>query len=109
GVRIFCISAFSDHPEEAADFLKFLTSQEMAMERFERTGQIPARKDITIDDELTAGVMAQAAYAFPMPAINEMGQYWATMGAVYANVWDGADAATELEAAAAVMEAAFGN
>ncbi|MCL1964715.1 MAG: maltose ABC transporter substrate-binding protein [Firmicutes bacterium] len=107
GVRIFCISAFSEHPEEAADFLKFVTSPEMIMKRFDMTGQLPARNDVVVDDELSAGVLAQAAYAFPMPAINEMGQYWQTMGAAYGNIWDGADVVTELNAAAAAMEASF--
>ncbi|MCL2084318.1 MAG: maltose ABC transporter substrate-binding protein [Oscillospiraceae bacterium] len=105
GVRLMCISAFSNHPAEAAAFLEFCTSNEMALKRFEMISQIPARSDVTVDDEYSAGILAQAAYAFPMPAIPEMGQYWQAMGAAYSNIWDGADVVGELNAATEVMEA----
>ncbi|MCL2080625.1 MAG: maltose ABC transporter substrate-binding protein [Oscillospiraceae bacterium] len=105
GVRLMVISAYSKYPEETALFAEFVTSNEMALKRFEMLDQIPARNDVTIDDEYSAGILAQAEYAFPMPSIDEMGQYWQTMGAAYANVWDGSDPKTELDAAAAVMEA----
>lgn len=107
GVRLMCISAYSEHPAEAAAFAEFLTSKDVILKRFEYTGQIPARNDVTVSDEYSAGVMAQAAYAFPMPSIPEMGQYWQTMGAAYANIWNGSDPKTELDAAAAVVEASF--
>ncbi|MCL2719269.1 MAG: maltose ABC transporter substrate-binding protein [Lachnospiraceae bacterium] len=108
GVRIFCISAYSEHPVEAAMFLEYLTSREVQLRRFEANGQIPARKDAQVDDELSAGILAQSAFAFPMPSINEMGQYWQSMGAAYGNIWDGADVVSELNAAAEVMEANIG-
>lgn len=108
GVRIFCISAYTDHPTEAAMFLEYLTSADVQLRRFEANGQIPARKDVTVSDEFSAGILSQAAYAFPMPSINEMGQYWQTMGAAYGDIWDGADVVSTLNAAAEVMEANIG-
>lgn len=105
GVRLGFVSAYSDYPEEAAAFAKFLTSKVALEKRYELTEQIPPRKDITISDPLSAGILAQANYATPMPTIPEMGTYWSAMGAAFASIWDGADVQKELNAAAAAMEA----
>lgn len=106
GIRMMVVSEFTEHPAEAEAFLEFLTSKEMLLKRFEMTSQIPPRNDITVSDEYVNGIIAQAAYAFAMPKIPAMGEYWSTMGNVYTAVWNGGDAKTELDAAAVVMEAA---
>jgi len=106
-IRLLCISAYSKHPDEAAAFADFVTSKEMALKRFQMLSQLPVRNDVTIDNEYFAGVMEQADYAFPMSSINEMGQYWSSMGTAYSNIWNGADVKTELDTAAATMEASF--
>lgn len=105
GVRAMFVSAFSEHPVEAQDFANFLISKEMLELRHELTGTIPPRNDITVSNEQIAGVMAQAAYAKPMPSIPAMDGYWQTMGAAFRNVWNGQDIKTELDAAAAFIEA----
>lgn len=105
GVRLAFVSAYSEHPEAAHDFAKFLTSKEMLSKRYEMTKQVPPRADISIDDPLSKGILEQAKYAFPMPTIPEMGTYWSAMGAAFANIWDGGDVAEKLNAAATAMEA----
>jgi arabinogalactan oligomer/maltooligosaccharide transport system substrate-binding protein len=105
GVRAMFVSAFSEYPEEAQAFARFLTSKEMLELRYEITGNIPPRKDIVIDNEYSAGILAQAAYAKPMPSIPAMDGYWTTMGSAFRNIWNGADIASELNAAAEYIEA----
>lgn len=106
GIRGLYVSAFSEHPEEAQRFAEFCITKSMLEQRYEITSQIPPRNDITITDEHNAGILAQAAFAKPMPSIPAMGQYWPAMGSAYANIWNGADVKTELDAAAAAIEAA---
>ncbi len=106
GVRIAFVSAYTDHPKEAQEFAKFLMSKECLSKRFDITSQIPPRKDIQITDPLSNGILEQAAYAFPMPTIPQMGTYWSAMGSAYGGIWDGDDVKQDLDAAAAAMEAA---
>ena len=104
GLRLAFVSAYTDHPAEAQDFAKFLTSKAMLEKRYEMTKQIPPRSDITISDPLRQGILAQAQYATPMPTIPEMGKYWSAMGAAFANIWDGGNVTDKLNAVAQAME-----
>jgi len=106
GVRLAFVSAYTDHETEARAFVDFITSKAGLEKRFEMTGQIPPRKDITVSDPYSAGILAQAKYAFPMPSIPQMGTYWSAMGAAFAAVWDGQPVTEQLNAAAAAMESA---
>lgn len=106
GIRQAYVSAYTAYPEEAAAFAKFMYSKEALEKRLAITKQIPPRKDITINDPLSNGVLQQAKYATPMPTIPQMNTYWSAMGAAFANIWDGGDVKTQLDAAAAAMESA---
>lgn len=106
GVRLAFVSAYTEHQAEAEAFARFICSREALVKRYELTKQIPPRKDITINDPLNNGILAQAKFATPMPTIAQMGTYWSAMGAAFASIWDGADVQKELGAAAAAMEAA---
>jgi arabinogalactan oligomer/maltooligosaccharide transport system substrate-binding protein len=106
GVRLAFVSAYTEHPEEAEAFARFLMSKQALSKRFEITNQIPPRSDIEISDPLSKGVLAQAAYAVPMPTISQMGTYWSAMASAYSGIWDGDDVVRDLDAAAAAMEAA---
>ncbi len=105
GVRGLFVSAFSEKQEAAHDFANFLLTKEMQELRYEMTNTIPARKDIEIADEIYAGILAQAAYAKPMPSLPQMDAYWTSMNAAYRNIWNGADIQTELDTAAQSVEA----
>ena len=106
GVRLAFVSSYSEFPDEAKAFAKFMTSKEMLERRFELTDQIPPRKDIETDNEYSNGVKAQLEYATPMPTIPQLGTYWNSMGSAYSGIWDGDNVKTDLDAAAAAMEAA---
>ena len=106
GLRLAFVSAYTNHPEQAQDFAKFLVSKPMLEKRFEMTKQIPPRSDITISDEHSQGILAQAQYATPMPTIPEMGAYWSAMNTAFANIWDGGEVQTKLAAVAEAIETA---
>ncbi len=106
GVRLAFVSAYSDYPEEAKEFAEFITSKSGLEKRFKVTQQIPPRTDITIDDPLSNGILAQCKHAVPMPTIPQMGTYWSAMGSAFAGIWDGDNVKTALDAAAAAMESA---
>ena len=106
GVRLAFVSAYSDFPEEAAEFARFLTDKANLEKRFQITKQIPPRKDITINVPLSNGILEQTRYAVPMPTIPQMNTYWSAMGSAYAGIWDGDDVTADLNAAAQAMESA---
>lgn len=106
GVRLAFVSSYSENPEQAKAFAKFITSKEMLEKRYEMTDQIPPRKDINATGELSKGIKAQLAYASPMPTIPQLGTYWSSMNSAYSGIWDGDDVKKDLNAAAAAMEAA---
>ncbi|MFA6938208.1 MAG: maltose ABC transporter substrate-binding protein [Treponema sp.] len=97
GTRAMFVSAYSDHPDEAADFAKFLLTPEMQQLRFTITGALPAI-NTTVDSPYMAGFMKQLDYAFSMPSIPQMGAFWEAMNNASKNIWDGADVKTELDA-----------
>ena len=106
GVRLAFVSSYTEYPDEAKAFAKFITSKEMLEKRFAITDQIPPRKDIDTNKELSNGIKAQLVYAKPMPTIPQLGAYWSAMVSAYSGIWDGDDVKTDLDSAASAMEAA---
>lgn len=106
GTRAMFVSAYSKHPEEAADFAKFLLTEEMQRLRFELTGGALPSIDVEVDSPYAEGFLTQLEYAFPMPSIPAMGGFWDSMNAASANIWDGADIQAELNAVDAAIKAA---
>lgn len=97
GTRCMFVSAYSDHPDEAAQFAAFLTTDEMQKLRFEITGALPS-VEVEVESPYVGGILQQLDYAFPMPSIPEMGAYWEAMNNASANIWNGADVQAELDA-----------
>jgi len=97
GTRTMFVSAYSNHPEEAAMFAEFLMSPEMQKLRFDITEALPAT-DIEVDSPYVRAFTKQLDYAFPMPSIPEMSNFWNAMNSASANIWDGADVQSELDA-----------
>lgn len=95
--RTMCVSAYSDHPNEAAAFGSFMMSDEMQHLRFELTGALPSTS-IVVDADYVAGFSKQLEYAFPTPAITKMDYFWDPMNAASQNIWDGADVKKEMDA-----------
>ena len=106
GIRAMYVSAFTEHPEEAQKFANYLVTKEALAKRYEITKQIPPRTDISISDEAHTGILAQFEYSKPMPSIPAMNTYWPSVASAYANIWNGSDIKTELDLAAAAIEAA---
>ena len=105
GIRLAFVSSYSQYPEEAMEFVKFLTSKEMLQQRLEITDQIPPRNDVLITDPYSKGIQEQLKYAKPMPTINQISGYWTSMGAVFSEVWDGEDVKKTLAPAIRNIEA----
>ncbi len=85
GVKGWYVSAYSKHPAWATDLLKFFTSKESLLLRFQETGEIPPRKDlledpVIKDDPVVSGFAKQASNGIPMPNVPEMGQVWEPIG-----------------------------
>lgn len=97
GTRAMFVSAYTDHPEESALFSEFLMSEEMQKLRFDLTGSLPSI-NVEVESPYIAGFLEQLDYAFPMPSIPQMNAFWDAMKAASANIWDGADVQTELDA-----------
>jgi len=97
GTRGIFVSAYSEHPEEAAKFAEFLISPEMQQQRYDITGALPSIP-LEVESEAAKGFIAQLEYAFPMPSVPQMGAFWESGNAAYANIWDGTDVETELKA-----------
>lgn len=97
GTRTMFVSSYSKHPDEAADFAEFLMSDDMQRLRYELTEAIPA-VELNIDDDHMRGFMEQLEYSYAMPSIPTMGKFWDAMNSASANIWDGADVKTELDA-----------
>lgn len=102
GTRAMFVSAYSDHPTEAAKFAEFLLTPEMQQLRFTITGALPSI-NTKVDSPYMAGFLAQLDYAFPMPSIPQMGAYWEAMNNASKNIWDGADVKKELDACDAAI------
>ncbi|MDR3106850.1 MAG: maltose ABC transporter substrate-binding protein [Bifidobacteriaceae bacterium] len=98
GTRGMFVSAYSEHPDAAADFAAFLTSADMQKLRYDITGALPV-VEIAVDSAAAEGLIEQLNYAFPMPSIPQMGAFWDAMNSASANIWNGADIQAELDAA----------
>ena len=72
-----------------------LISPEMQQLRFKLTGAMPSI-NTNVNSQYIAGFLKQLEYAFPMPSVPEMGQYWTVMNSVSARIWDGASVEQEL-------------
>ncbi|MDD2647503.1 MAG: maltose ABC transporter substrate-binding protein [Eubacteriales bacterium] len=104
GVRLMLVSAFSKHPAEAKAFAEFLMTPEIQKLRSDMTSTISPCTSVTSDNEYFNGIMAQAAFAKPMPSIPAMDGYWTAMTAAFKQIWDGAPIVEQLNAAAQVIE-----
>jgi arabinogalactan oligomer/maltooligosaccharide transport system substrate-binding protein len=85
GVKGWYVSAYSKNPTWATDLMKFFTSKESLLLRFQETGEIPPRKDlledpVIKDDPVVNGFAQQASRGTPMPNVPEMGQVWEPIG-----------------------------
>lgn len=94
GVRLLGVSTYSKYPKAAQLFADFVASEEMLLERFKMTGQIPPMKALLnapeiANNEEVKPFLDQAQYAVPMPAIPETRYFWEPIASALAETWDG--------------------
>ncbi len=82
GVKGYNVSQFSPNQEWAAKLVEFITSEESAKTRFEKTAEIPPvvslmEDPIIADNEAAKAVAVQSERGVPMPNIPEMAEVWA--------------------------------
>ena len=105
GVRLAFVSSYTEYPEEAMEFAKFLTSKKMLEVRFAITDQIPPRNDITITDPIISCISEQLKYSKPMPTISQLGTYWQVMGPAISGIWEGDNVSKTMDIVAKQMDA----
>ncbi|SLM90897.1 Maltose/maltodextrin ABC transporter, substrate binding periplasmic protein MalE [Brachybacterium nesterenkovii] len=100
GIRTMFVSAYSEHPNEAAAFAEFLTTPEIQQLRVDITGMMgSSSSELTYSDDSATGFASQMEHTFAMPKIARMAKVWDALNAASANIWNGADVAAELTAA----------
>ncbi|MCT8137878.1 extracellular solute-binding protein [Anaerobacillus sp. CMMVII] len=99
GVKGWFVSEYSENKYWATDLALFITNATNGEHYFNVAGEIPARTDVTIDDELRNGILAQAEFAEPMPNVPEMSQVWEPMADALNFISNGDDVAEVLEEA----------
>ncbi|MED1862881.1 extracellular solute-binding protein [Fictibacillus nanhaiensis] len=82
GVKGYNVSQFSPNQEWAAKLVEFITNEESAKTRFEKTAEIPPvvslmEDPIIADNEAAKAVAVQSERGVPMPNIPEMAEVWA--------------------------------
>lgn len=93
-VKSLFVNAYSKYPKAATLLAQFATSDEMLLERYEMTGQLPPVKTLmeneTIKaDEMNAAFLEQAQYSISMPNIPAMQHVWASMEVAFTALWNG--------------------
>jgi arabinogalactan oligomer/maltooligosaccharide transport system substrate-binding protein len=81
GVLGYYVTNYSEHKQEAANFIKWLTDVEMAKRRLEKAHQIVPHKEILAssmlaEKDMLSSVMIQAERGVAMPNISEMEIVW---------------------------------
>jgi arabinogalactan oligomer/maltooligosaccharide transport system substrate-binding protein len=99
GVKGWFVSEYSENKYWATDLALFITNSTNGEHYFNVAGEIPARTDIKIDDELRNGILAQAEFAEPMPNVPEMSQVWDPMADALEFIAKGDDVSEVLEEA----------
>ncbi len=84
GVKGWHVSAYSENKEWATKLVEWVTNEENAKIRYEKTKEIPPVKSliedpVIADNEGAAAVAVQSQRGVPMPNIPEMGQVWEPM------------------------------
>ena len=91
------VNNYSSYKGYANDFAHFL-AYERADRLYDQTGKVSVCKSVIEGDENWERIMAQYDGSVEIPKIIEMSNYWILMEIAFANIWNGADIETEIEA-----------
>ncbi|MFD6210671.1 extracellular solute-binding protein [Peribacillus sp. NPDC060253] len=78
------VTAFTKHPYWSTKLVEYMTNDDHAMQRYEKTGEIPPNKSIKHnaafnENENAQALSIQLQYAEPVPNIPEMNKVWGPM------------------------------
>lgn len=90
------INPYSKAQEIANDFAGFLCTEYNDI-LYDRTGKVSAEKDVTYSNEALYVFAKEYETSAPMPKMIETGNYWVQLEAVFAEIWNGADANQKLK------------
>ncbi|MCX8130373.1 MAG: maltose ABC transporter substrate-binding protein [Clostridia bacterium] len=93
GVRTYFVNSYTQYPNAAKLFAKFITSKDMLKLRYTITQQIPPRVDLMDDADIksnpmSAAFLEQAKSSQPMPSIPEMSLVWPPVGNALQENWN---------------------
>lgn len=90
------VNSYSENQETANDFAKFLCTEYNDI-LYDRTGKVSAEKNVVYSNDALTVFAKEYETSVPMPKMIETGNYWVQLEAVFAEIWNGADANQKLK------------
>ena len=90
------INGYSTNQEVANDFARFLTCEYNEI-LYDRSGKVSAQKDMEYPYDALQVFAREYETSVPIPKMLETGNYWLKLEALFAEIWNGADANEELK------------
>lgn len=97
------INGYSEHQKEANDFARFLTSEYNDI-LYARTGKVSSALQVDYGYEALKEFAREYERSISMPKMLETSNFWVQLEAVFAQVWNGADAESKLKELAEGMQ-----
>ncbi len=91
------VNGYSKNKEAANDFAYYLTSQYNDI-LYSRTGKVSAAKNVKFDYEALEWFAKEYENSISMPKMLETSNFWVQLEALFAEIWNGAEANGELKA-----------
>ena len=90
------INGYSTNQEVANDFARYLTCEYNEI-LYDRSGKVSAQKDMEYPYDTLQVFAREYETSVPIPKMLETGNYWLKLEALFAEIWNGADANEELK------------
>lgn len=90
------VNGYSTKQEEANDFARFLTCEYNDI-LYDRAGKVSAQKDMEYPYEALQVFAKEYETSVSIPKMLETSNYWVKLEALFAEIWNGADANEELK------------
>lgn len=90
------INGYSTNQEVANDFARYLTCEYNEI-LYDRSGKVSAQKDMEYPYDALQVFAREYETSVPIPKMLETGNYWLKLEALFAEIWNGADANEELK------------
>lgn len=90
------INGYSTNQEVANDFARYLTCEYNDI-LYDRSGKVSAQKDMEYPYEALQVFAKEYETSVPIPKMLETSNYWLKLEALFAEIWNGADANEELK------------